>query len=122
MTCRRAEPTCSSDCARTIEGAAMDRPLWLVLPPVCALVAGACGPPGTPPAHGSVVGSTAVAIDTRLTATRVGEAPIGNFIADTLLAAGQARGETPTLALVNSGAIRGGRTDRGSVPVTVDAK
>jgi len=33
-----------------------------------------------------------------------------------------ARGESPTLALLNSGAIRGGRTTRDSVPVDIDAK
>ena len=94
----------------------MDRSLVILV-----LVAG-CGPPSTPAGDGTIIGSTSVAIDTRSTATRVGEAPVGDFIADTLLAATRARGGDATVALVNSGAIRGGRTTRDAVPVDIDAK
>lgn len=94
------------------------RAAWIAL----VLVAGACGPPGPPPARGTVIGSTSVAIDTRSTATRTGESPVGDFIADTLRAANAALGDAAELALLNAGAIRGGRTTADSVPVTVEAK
>lgn len=82
----------------------------------------ACGPPSTPADRGVVIGATSVDIDTRLTATRIGEAAIGNFLADTLRDAVVARGEDVTLGLINAGAIRGGRTGAGAVPVSIDAK
>jgi 2',3'-cyclic-nucleotide 2'-phosphodiesterase (5'-nucleotidase family) len=81
-----------------------------------------CGPPSTPARRGVVIGATSVDIDTRLTATRVGEAPIGNFLADTLRDAVTAMGDDVTVALVNAGTIRGGRTTAESVPAGVDAK
>jgi hypothetical protein len=105
----------------------MDRPLGLdalVLfsLAVFALAAAGCGPPSTPTLHATVIGSTTVAIDTRLTATRVGEAPVGDFITDTILEAARARGGDPTVALVNSGAIRGGRVAPDTVPVPITTK
>jgi 2',3'-cyclic-nucleotide 2'-phosphodiesterase (5'-nucleotidase family) len=82
----------------------------------------ACGPPSSPSARGVVIGSTSVDIDTRLTATRVGESAIGNFLADTLRDAVVALGDDVAIGLVNSGAIRGGRTTADSVPVSLEAK
>jgi 5'-nucleotidase / UDP-sugar diphosphatase len=82
----------------------------------------ACGPPAAAPRHGVVIGASSVDIDTRLTATRVGEAVIGNFLADTLRGAIVAMGDDVALGVVNAGTIRGGRTTADSVPVDVDAK
>src|SRR5437879_2895198 len=87
-----------------------------------ALLLFACGPPSSPSARGVVIGSTSVDIDTRLTATRVGESAIGNFLADTLRDAAVAMGEDVAIGLINGGTIRGGRTTAESVPVDVDAK
>jgi len=96
--------------------------LYVALALALVALAAACGPPSTPASDGVVIGSTTVAIDTRMTATRVGEAPVGDFIADTLLEAARARGGDATVALINAGAIRGGRTTRDAVPVDIDAK
>jgi 5'-nucleotidase / UDP-sugar diphosphatase len=82
----------------------------------------ACGPPSPPSARGVVIGSTSVDIDTRMTATRIGEAAIGNFLADTLRDAVVAMGEDVAIGLVNAGTIRGGRTTADSVPVDIDAE
>jgi 5'-nucleotidase / UDP-sugar diphosphatase len=87
-----------------------------------ALVLFACGPPSSPSARGVVIGATSVDIDTRLTTTRVGEAAIGNFLADTLRAAVVAMGDDVAIGLVNAGTIRGGRTTADAVPVSIDAK
>lgn len=89
---------------------------WVAL----VLAAAGCGPPAPRAERGTVIGSTLVAIDTRSVVTRTGEAPVGDFIADTLRAAMAPLGAQ--LALVNSGAIRGGRTTADSVPVTIEAK
>ena len=87
-----------------------------------ALALAGCDPPATPTARGTVIGSTSVAIDTRMTTTRTGEAAVGNFLADTLLDAARAMGGPVDVALLNAGAIRGGRIAEDSVPVSIDAK
>lgn len=87
-----------------------------------ALVVAGCGPPSTATPPRMVIGSTSVDIDTRMTATRTGEAAVGDFVADTLRDALAARPDPPAVALVNAGAIRGGDTARESIPVDIDAK
>jgi hypothetical protein len=90
---------------------------WLA----AAALAG-CGPPSTPTPRASVIGATSVAIDGRITATRTGEAPLGDFVTDTLLDAVHARGEDAMVALLNAGSIRGGPTTRDTVPPPIEAK
>jgi 2',3'-cyclic-nucleotide 2'-phosphodiesterase / 3'-nucleotidase / 5'-nucleotidase len=87
------------------------------------VAAGACQPPGPPPSpRGRVIGSTTVAIDTRMTTVRVGESAIGDFMADTLAGALRGMGYTVTVALVNAGGIRGGNIGPGTLPLTIDGK
>ena len=87
-----------------------------------AFTLGACQPPAPPSPRGNVIGSTTVAIDTRMTTVRVGESAIGDFMTDTLAATVRAMGYEVALALVNAGAIRGGNLAPGALPVTIDAK
>lgn len=74
---------------------------WLIL------LAG-CGGGG---AKATVVGSSSTAIDTRMVTVRVGEAAIGDWMADALLADMNAMGKSVQVAFVNSGGIRGGAVD-----------
>src|SRR5262249_44296617 len=83
---------------------------------------GACQPAGPPELRGTVVGATAVDIDTRMATVRVGEAAIGDYVTDVLRAAVDREGFAVALALTNAGSIRGGRVEPGDVPVTIDAK
>ncbi len=92
------------------------------LPIVFLALAAGCGPPVTPSNRGVVIGATAVDIDTRLTATRIGESAIGDFLTDVLRDAVAALGDPVDVALVNAGTIRGGETSGDTVPVDVDAK
>ncbi len=66
------------------------------------------------PAEAVVIGNSTVEIDTRLITTRVGEAAIGNFMADVLLDSLWDRGYMVDFALINAGAIRGGEWDLSS--------
>jgi len=86
------------------------------------VAAAACQPPSPPRFQGAVIGATAVAIDTRGTTVRTGEAAIGDYMADSLRTATTAMGYDVSLALINSGAIRGGAVIVETVPVTVAAK
>jgi 5'-nucleotidase / UDP-sugar diphosphatase len=89
---------------------------------LAAALAAGCEPPEASSQTGTVVGSTAVAIDTRIATVRDGEAAVADFITDTLRAATTAMGYDVEVALINAGAIRGGAVLPNSVPVDVSAK
>jgi 2',3'-cyclic-nucleotide 2'-phosphodiesterase (5'-nucleotidase family) len=75
-----------------------------------ALLCPACAADDEGP-QGVVIGSTSVAIDTRLSVTRTGEAAIGDYITDVILADVRAMGKPADAMVLNAGAIRGGTFD-----------
>jgi len=81
-----------------------------------------CGPAGPKPVAGMVIGSSSVDIDTRITTVWVGEAAVGNFMADVLRQSVATMNGEIAMSFVNAGAIRGGVIKSGAVPVTIDAK
>ena len=72
------------------------------------LLAGCGGDGGS---KATVIGSSSVSIDTRMITVRVGEAAIGDWMADALLSDMTDLGKSVQVAFVNSGGIRGGAVD-----------
>jgi 2',3'-cyclic-nucleotide 2'-phosphodiesterase (5'-nucleotidase family) len=58
-----------------------------------------------------VIGSAAVAVDTRTQTTRTGEAAVGDWIMDLLVEESNKLGKQVDVGLMNAGAIRGGLID-----------